>query len=64
MDYHQAFMVFIFMYPNCGNGGEAAGEYLDPRKTGQHLGAYKSNGHLENLLALTVEKMVRQNCRV
>ncbi len=57
MDYHRVFMVFIFTcIPTAGYGGEAVGEHLDPGKTGQYLGPYKSNTHLENLSALTVEK--------
>jgi len=41
--------------PNCGDNGMAAGDHLDPKKTGKHLGPYEQ-GHLGDLPALVVNK--------
>lgn len=44
----------IHEFASCARGGLAAGDHLDPQKTGKHLGPYNDQGHLGDLPALTV----------
>ena len=45
----------IHQLPLCGDHGMAAGGHLDPRRTDQHRGPFKGDGHLGDLPVLVVD---------